>query len=182
MRQLHFCGKDFILNISEEEEVAIYNVCSEATTVLKPGHEGSAKNASMDPIGDFLATTGCDGNVHIYSLPMPGQKPELVTKKRICGKTLVESDLVLEPAWTHNGSVLLTPGERMIGVLTRDTWQFKHEETLTHDKEISICRFATAEVLLTAGLDNKVKVWDWENKRGLYFIETESPVLSIKYS
>jgi len=29
--------------------------------VYRPGHEGSIKNGAMDPMGEFMATIGCDG-------------------------------------------------------------------------------------------------------------------------
>jgi hypothetical protein len=29
--------------------------------IYRPGHEGSVKNGSIDPLCEYLATSGCDG-------------------------------------------------------------------------------------------------------------------------
>ena len=42
----------------------VFNFCD-----YRPGHEGSIKNGAIDPLGEYLATSGCDGHVNIYKLP-----------------------------------------------------------------------------------------------------------------
>ena len=37
--------------------------------MLKNGHSGSAKSISIDPLCEFVATSGCDGHINIYSVP-----------------------------------------------------------------------------------------------------------------
>jgi hypothetical protein len=31
-------------------------------------HNGSVRNAAVDPLMEFLATVGCDGNLHIHKI------------------------------------------------------------------------------------------------------------------
>lgn len=64
----------------------MYNTETEKMLYFKPGHEGSVKNGSIDPLGQYLATTGCDGHVNIYKIPLEGednQSVELIKKVKI---------------------------------------------------------------------------------------------------
>jgi WD40 repeat protein len=51
------------------------------TIPYRPGHEGSIKNGAMDPLGEFVATIGCDGQLHIYKLPTSDNEDVVLVKK-----------------------------------------------------------------------------------------------------
>mmetsp|Transcript_25411 Transcript_25411/g.19151 ORF Transcript_25411/g.19151 Transcript_25411/m.19151 type:complete len:88 (-) Transcript_25411:826-1089(-) len=58
-----------VLAIGEDCHAQIMDAGTKTVVHLKPGHEGSARNGAVDPLGEFAATVGCDGVLHIYKLP-----------------------------------------------------------------------------------------------------------------
>lgn len=57
--------------------------------IYRPGHEGSILNGALDPLGEYVATTGCDGHLHIYKIMRDEYESmtfELVKKHKIFKK------------------------------------------------------------------------------------------------
>ena len=60
VQRIQWHGK-YVIGYSEDSHASIYNTESEKVIHAKPGHEGSIKNGAMDPLGEYFATSGCDG-------------------------------------------------------------------------------------------------------------------------
>ena len=65
VQRIQWFGK-YVLGCAEDSQVQVFNTETEKVMHFKPGHDGSLKNAAMDPLGEYVATSGCDGMVHIY--------------------------------------------------------------------------------------------------------------------
>lgn len=69
--------------LSEDSFAQLMDLESEKVTQFKVGsHEGSILNATIDPNMKYLATTGCDGMLHILNL----ETKAVVKKIKICKK------------------------------------------------------------------------------------------------
>lgn len=67
--KLEFVGAKHLLAVSEDSAVQIMDLESGKVQSFRTGqHKGSVRNAAVDPLMDYLATVGCDGNLHIHSL------------------------------------------------------------------------------------------------------------------
>lgn len=68
----------------------MFNTETEKVVHMRPGHEGNVKNGAIDPLNEYIATTGTDGFVNIYKMT-PSEESinvELVKKVKIFkGKT-----------------------------------------------------------------------------------------------
>ena len=65
VHKLVYPNKKVILLCSKEKFVQIYWIEEEKTTVLNPHHQDSVLYGDVDSDCEFIATTGCDGNLHI---------------------------------------------------------------------------------------------------------------------
>ena len=55
----------------------------------RPGHDSSVQNGCLDPLEEFAATTGCDGNLLIYKIIKDEEENmtfEMVKKHKISKK------------------------------------------------------------------------------------------------
>ena len=89
VRVLTWTGK-LLLGISEDSAGMVYNHETQSVTQLLPGHEGSARNGAIDPLGTYIATTGCDGTLHIYKIS-DEEEVNLISKVTISKKTNPDS-------------------------------------------------------------------------------------------
>jgi WD40 repeat protein len=68
IRSLTWTGK-WVGATCDDEHGQIYDTVADKMFMLKNGHSGSAKSISIDPLCEFVATSGCDGHINIYSVP-----------------------------------------------------------------------------------------------------------------
>ena len=65
--EYHPGGK--LLGVSQDSHVQILDTeTSKVTSYSKSAHEGSVRNAAIDPHLEFLSTTGCDGMLKITKI------------------------------------------------------------------------------------------------------------------
>ena len=131
------------------------------SNIVKGIHECSVRNAAVDPYFEYLATTGCDGSLHICSIKELNST-SLVKKLKV-SKTSVtpESPQMLGLAWSlQEGSYLYAAGDKQLTLLKRnDGFSQSFSSNVTHDKEITMVLALSPKCLLTAGLDKTIKVW-----------------------
>ena len=69
VQKVRYNGDKWVLGISDDEHVTIYNSENEMSLSCKPGHVGcQAKSAQVDPTGQYVATTGTDGYLNVYKI------------------------------------------------------------------------------------------------------------------
>lgn len=67
--RLEFVGAKHLLATSEDSVVQLLDMESGKFLSFTEGqHNGSVRNAAVDPLMEFLATVGCDGNLHIHKI------------------------------------------------------------------------------------------------------------------
>ena len=73
----------------------------------------------MDPLGEYFATSGCDGNVNIYKLRQ--EEVEFIKKIKVLkGSIETFGKNPFEVSWTPDGDHLIVSGEMKLGFLKRD--------------------------------------------------------------
>lgn len=143
-----------------------------------PEHEGSVKNGTLDPLGEFITTIGCDGTLHIYKFTQVGedQRIEFIHKIKLFNKrTEAFGFHNCEMIWAQDGSSLLVSGDSKLKRIERGTWLSSDVQDIGHKgQEINCVAWLTDDILATAGLDNLIKVWDVKEKSLLYYITSSS--------
>lgn len=135
--------------------------------IFRTGHNGSIKNGALDPLAEYLATTGCDGFLHIYKVPQfENEQPQLVKQIKVTSsKMLPHSNNPFECAWSPDGSKLYVAGESSLTVVEREgDWKLTLSNHYAHSKPITCVMFINENVLCTAGLDKQIKFWDLSAK------------------
>ena len=126
-------------------------------------HDGSVKNAAVDPHCEYLATTGCDGALKVTKIAKNDSK--LVQTHKISKKTVTPaSNQWLGLAWSpSSGDYLYYGGDNQLGYLSRaDSFSKKQVlPQISHGPkgDISLVRAVSEKCIVTAGLDKYVKVW-----------------------
>jgi WD40 repeat protein len=136
-------------------------------TLYRPGHNGSIKNGALDPLCEYLATTGCDGFLHIYKVPSSDEEqPQLVKQIKITHSKMIPHDNnPFECTWSADGSKLYVGGEPSLGVVERDgDWKLTFSNHFSHPKTITSVMFINENILCTAGLDKQIRFWDMKAK------------------
>jgi WD40 repeat protein len=77
-----------------------------------------------------------------------------------------------EIQWTPDGSHLLVSGELSLGILTRDSWDLNYSKDFGHKKPISCIQWLSDTVLATAGLDKIIKIFDFQKRTLLHYIQS----------
>lgn len=78
VHRLLYPNKKLILICSEANDMQIYWIEIEKVMKLTPFHDGTVLYGDVDKSCEFIATTGCDGNLHICKLNTDINKVELV--------------------------------------------------------------------------------------------------------
>jgi WD40 repeat protein len=65
IHKLVYPNKKVILLCSKDKFIRIYWIEEEKVTILNPHHQDSVLYGDVDPDCQFIATTGCDGNLFI---------------------------------------------------------------------------------------------------------------------
>ena len=99
---------NLLLAFSEDSEAQLFNTQTEQVVYFKPGHEGSVLNGAIDPLGEFVVTTGTDQHANIYRIVNSEgelqQSAEFVKKIKITReKVQTFGKVPLDVAWTADG-------------------------------------------------------------------------------
>ena len=101
---------EWLIGIPEEESVQIYNNNNQQVLQSNPGHlDHKVKSGSVDPTGKFLATTGTDGYLNIYSINQ--NQLSLLKKHKVCeSKIRTNPNFMFDIQWLQDGEVILISG------------------------------------------------------------------------
>lgn len=178
------------MGISEDEHMSIFNTETQKTLHCKPGHVGcSVKSGMIDPTGQYVATTGSDGNLNIYKFVQNQESIEFLTKIKICDKKVpADRTFDLEVQWLSE-ETLLIPGKKELGFLQKDendekVWESCYEERVAHASEISTVMKLSNEILVSySQADSNLKVWRLSDEECscLYNMKFENPLIAIRY-
>jgi len=188
VNKVRFSDQKWVAGISGDEHLSLFNTETQKTIMCKPGHDGcSVKSGQVDPLGKFVLSTGSDGHCNIYKLE--GDSASFVTKVKICDKK-VPLDRIsdLECQWLQDGETILVPGKNSIGFIQKDDetneWSITHEESISHNSEITGVMSISNEVLVTySESDKHAKIWclNDEGCKMLDDVKLKTPVISMAY-
>ena len=84
IRKIFFNEKlNLVISFSEDDDLHVVNLFSLDVLKYKSNHEGSLKNMTISPNGDFLITTGCDGYLSIYEFLKNEDTGKIIPRKKI---------------------------------------------------------------------------------------------------
>ena len=67
--KVQFVGGKYLLALAEDTYAQMMDLETQKVTHFLAGsHEGSIRNAAVDPLFGYLATSGCDGKLHISTI------------------------------------------------------------------------------------------------------------------
>lgn len=97
--KVRFNGSKWVVGVSGDEHLGLFNSETQKTIMCKPGHEGcSVKSGQVDPTGTYVASTGTDGHLNIYKFT--GDGVEFLTKVKVSDKKVsAERTYDLEFQW-----------------------------------------------------------------------------------
>jgi WD40 repeat protein len=155
-----------------DSEVQMYD--SETERVVRFRNEASAKSGSLDPLGKYFASTACDGQVSIFTIPSEDSESNIGELIKRVKATKVHMEPFgknpFEVSWSPDGSQLLVSGEAVLYSMARDNWELNTVKNISHKKTISFVTWLTDAVLATASVDKVIKIWNFENKTLLHSI------------
>jgi WD40 repeat protein len=127
----------------------------------------------MDPLGEFVATIGCDGMLHLYRMPQDEeQTPEFIKKVKVSTQKVQPfGSNNHEMVWSHDGNELLITGDLLLKKMARNTWELTSLKEFGHKKETTCVAWISEDILVTAGLDQVIKVWDYSQKTLLHYYQ-----------
>ncbi|XP_069986368.1 WD repeat and HMG-box DNA-binding protein 1 [Penaeus vannamei] len=124
------------------------------------GHQAPVLSVALDPKGEFVASSSCDGSVKMWDLQMS----VTVASWNVVPKTnSFSSSLTLcRMAWTPDGQYLLVPAGMQVNAYARKNWQIHH--SLEHEsiKEMVSLAAVSSCGRFVAGAcrDGVILVWD----------------------
>ena len=121
------------------------------------------RNAAIDPHGEFLATTGCDGKLKITQITKNDHS--LIQTHDITFPVKLSSNQWMGLAWSPSGDYLFFRRQRdnqICYVSRADSFaDIKPLDGVSHKPagNISFVHALSEKCIVTAGLDRFVKVW-----------------------
>lgn len=69
VRKVQFVSGGYLAAISEDDCAHLMSLNSQAVKKFpKGGHDASVRNVAVDPLGELVATIGCDGTLIVSSI------------------------------------------------------------------------------------------------------------------
>ncbi|CAL1269183.1 unnamed protein product [Larinioides sclopetarius] len=149
-------GGDFIIKV--------FDTSNKALTELR-GHDGPILSIAIDPKGEYLASSGCDGTVRVWLLSIQ----ECVKTFNLFKKSndFNTSTTLCRMSWSPDGQLLAIPVEMEVCFYQRDSWISKFslsDGCIT--KTLSIVTYSPyGKYLAVASMNGQMLVWDVETKK-----------------
>lgn len=146
---------------SDETVVKVVNVEDNHKVMTLRSQTNSAKHISFHPSGNYLAVSGTDGAIYIYSLST--EEPELVKKVDGIIKALEgDSETSSKVAWHPDGRAFLAQtATRDLAVVDRVNWEKQRIFTNGHNGDITDYAWSpNGAFLASAGTDGKIIIWE----------------------
>ncbi|KAK2745604.1 hypothetical protein FQN55_006094 [Onygenales sp. PD_40] len=152
---------DWVAVASDELVVKIVNV--QDMTIVKYLREQSkgVKHVNFDPSGRFIAVSGSDGVIYIYSVD--GPQPELVKKiDGIIRRLETDHEATSKAVWHPDGRAFAAvEATRDIAVVSTSDWTKKNVFSGGHNADITALSWSPNGALLaTSGADRQILLWD----------------------
>ena len=125
-----------------------------------------AKHLSYDPSGTFLAASCTDGTIYLYNLSK--EEPELKRKIQGVIRSLdIEAETSSKAAWHPDGRAFAAPtATRDIQVISHSDGELQRSFSGGHMGDITALAWSpNGALLLTAGKDRKVLLWDTKSQK-----------------
>lgn len=165
---------------SDETVVKVVNLEDNQKVMILRGQKNSAKHVAFHPSGNYLAISGVDGTIYIYSLST--EEPELVKKiDGIISALKEDSESSSKVAWHPDGRAFLaqTPTRELV-VVDRTNWQKHRVFANGHNGDITDYAWSpNGAFLASAGTDGKLLIW--ESKTQTIISRCLSPKQVLKY-
>ncbi len=189
VRAIQFCEPAKALVAASEDSMAKVVFLSEVphrAVDLKPGHEGSVKSCAIHPALKFAVTTGCDGFLNVYEIAGDKSGADLVKRELICenkAALVLSSPQQLQAAWSEDGKEIFVAGDMMLRSLSTVTWKLSSFPEIMHKGNISLITVLGSDLVVTAGLDLAVSVWNVKKKQGLCTVtfEDTTKIVQLAY-
>ena len=126
----------------------------------------AAKHLSFDPSGSYIAVSSTDGVIYIYSLSK--EEPELLRKVEGLIRNLdIESETSSRVIWHPDGRAFAAPtATRDIQVISSSDGEKQRSFSGGHMGDITALAWSpNGALLLTAGSDRKVLLWDTKTQK-----------------
>jgi len=66
-------------------------------------------------------------------------------------------------------------------MVERGSWKMTPIEEIKGSKELSLVEWINSNLIVTADLDNQVKVFDFKQRKLLYWVQCYQPILQVNY-
>jgi len=172
---------DYLIAISEDDDIHITNISTFSVYKYKTQHEGSVKDFQISPNKGLLVTSGCDGNVIIVDINNIFEY-NVLRKIKISSKVSFEDVQRLglsineENLCAIGGNIIL----KVIDLGNTD-YVLNSDSKISHKKDISQVKWLNTKFLITIDVSNHIKCWNYQTKSMLYNYEHNEIILRLEY-
>ncbi|KAG0176929.1 hypothetical protein DFQ29_005463 [Apophysomyces sp. BC1021] len=152
---------------ADEDIIRIVLVRDISKVIILRGHTRSVRYVAFDPLGDYLISSGCEGDVRIWDIePAEGEARCIQTLSSITKAVLPDSMLQSTVAWKPDGSCFAFPGKNgVIHVYSRTVWIEIYTLDNGHvDDVITLAWSPNGQYLASTAMDNQVIIWNVSKK------------------
>ncbi|KAH8593360.1 chromosome segregation protein-like protein [Bisporella sp. PMI_857] len=124
------------------------------------------KHLSFDPSGKYIALSGTNGIVYIYSLV--NNEPELMREvDGLIRSVEADSETSSKIVWHPDGRAFAAPtATRDIQVMSRNDWENQRTFANGHMGDVTVVAWSpNGAMLATAGKDRKIMLWETKTQR-----------------
>jgi chromosome transmission fidelity protein 4 len=161
-------------------EIKMVNVHDPDQVESLMGHEGGVKSLAYDPLGKYLASASCTGQLVIHAV----ETGKTAHKSTAFSKTdTASASQMMRMSWHPNGTLLALPGKQDVQLMTRDTWVVDVLLKGGHSAPVSVTAWSPNGLyLVTAGEDKKLVVWDVAKREELGLVDLAAACTAISWS
>ena len=79
-----------------------------------------------------------------------------------------------------NNEFAVLAGDLILRYIVKDTWEIKIKEKISHGKDITLLEFINENTLVTCGVDNYVKIWNFDDSELLFMYHHHCSIYNIQ--
>ena len=161
-------GTNRVIIPCSELTVKVVNITDTFKVLFLRDLPKPAKHLSFDPSGSYIAASCVDGIVYIYKLST--EEPELVRRVDGLIRSLdIESESSSRAVWHPDGRAFAAPtATRDIQVISSGDGERQRAFSGGHLGDVTALAWSrNGALLITAGLDRKILVWDTKTQKVL---------------
>ena len=161
-------GTNRVIISGSELTVKVVNIADTFKVLFLRDLPKPAKHLSFDPSGSYIAASCVDGIVYVYKLST--EEPELVRRVDGLIRSLdIESESSSQAVWHPDGRAFAAPtATRDIQVISSGDGERQRAFSGGHLGDVTALAWSpNGALLITAGLDRKILVWDTKTQKVL---------------